>query len=179
MGLLRISRDTTNRERPTSGNIDRIGVEYGGGILGGDDDFITLTAEHQTYYQLWPDHVLHGRVKGSAIFKNHGSDEVPVFERFWMGGMESVRGYNSRDIVPRDPETGDRIGGTRMAFANLEYIYSLSSEVGVNLVPFFDIGFNVDTDNDYEWSDEILKSFGLELRWRSPMGWAEGGTKSF
>lgn len=169
VGMARITRDTTNRERPTSGNIDTIAVEYGGGLMGGDDDFISLTAEHQTYYELKTNHVLHARIKGAALFEN-GSDEVPVFERFWMGGMQSVRGYNSRNIVPRDPKTGDRIGGTRMAFANLEYIWSISNEMGLNLVPFFDIGFNIDADHDYNWSDEILKSAGLELRWRSPMG---------
>ncbi len=169
VGMARIVRDSTNRDRPTSGNIDSLMVEYGGGVLGGDDDFITVTAEHQTYYQLWPNHVLHGRIKGAALFTN-GSSEVPVFERFWMGGMNSVRGYDSRDIVPRDPYTDDRIGGTRMAFANLEYIWSISNEFGLNVVPFFDIGFNIDTDHSYSWSDEILKSVGLELRWRSPMG---------
>ena len=84
--------------------------------------------------------------------------------------METIRGYASRDIVPRDPETNDRIGGTRMAFGNFEYIWTIAPEMGVNIVPFFDIGVNIDTDNSYNWDDEILRSFGLELRWRSPMG---------
>ena len=167
--LGRITRDTTDKLRPTNGNIDKLSVEYGGGLIGGDDDFITVTAEHQTYYELAKNHVLHGRVKGSAIFTN-GEDEVPVFERFWMGGIESVRGYNSRDIVPIDKSTGDRIGGTRMAFANFEYIWSVSNEFGINLVPFFDIGVNLDADHDYTMSDEIKKSFGTEVRWRSPLG---------
>ena len=74
------------------------------------------------------------------VVVENGSDEVPVFERFWMGGMNSVRGYNSRDIVPRDPASGDRIGGTRMAFANLEYIWTVNEDVGLFLVPFFDAG---------------------------------------
>lgn len=169
VAMARIVRDSTDSDRPTKGHIDSLTVEYGGGVIGGDDDFVALTAEHQSYYQLWPGHVLHGRVKGQALLKN-GSDDVPVFERFWMGGMNSVRGYDSRDIVPRDPKTGDRIGGTRMAFANLEYIWTLSDEFGLSLVPFFDVGFNIDTDHSYSWSDEILKSAGLEMRWRSPMG---------
>ncbi len=169
VGILRLTRDTTDRLHPTAGNIDRLSLEYGGGFFGGDDDFIRMTAEHQTYYQLRENHVLHFRAKAGAVFKN-GSDEVPVFERFWMGGMESVRGYASRDIVPRDPETGDRIGGTRMAFAHFEYIWSIAPQVGVNIVPFFDIGANIDTDHSWNWDDEIKRSFGMELRWRSPMG---------
>ncbi len=169
VGQVRITRDTTDRLHPTSGTINRIGVEYGGGLLGGDDDFIRLTAEHQTYYQLVTNHILHFRARGGAVFKN-GSDDVPVFERFWMGGMDSVRGYASKDIVPRDPRTNDRIGGTRMAFANFEYIWSIAPEVGVNIVPFFDIGVNIDADRDWNWDDEIKRSFGVELRWRSPMG---------
>ena len=37
-------------------------------------------------------------------------------------------------------------------------------------MPFFDVGFNVDTDQTYSISDELKKSVGLEMRWRSPMG---------
>lgn len=169
VALARITRDTTDSFMPTKGNIDTIGVEYGGGILGGNDDFVTVSAEHHSYYSLKPGHTLHGRIKGQAIFKN-GSDDVPVFERFWMGGMSTIRGYSSRDITPRDPKTDDRIGGTRMAFMNLEYIWTMNEDLGLYLVPFYDMGFNIDTDNDYSWSDEILKSAGLEVRWRSPLG---------
>ena len=171
VALARLVRDSTRNWHgiPTGGTYNMIGVEYGGGLMGGHDDFITLTAQHNTYYQLRPHHVLHARIRGSAIFRN-GSDEVPVFERFWMGGMNSVRGYDSRNIVPRDPETGDRIGGTRMAFANLEYIWTLNQDIGLFLVPFYDIGFNLDADREYRWRDEIKRSAGLELRWRSPMG---------
>ena len=169
VGLFRFTRDTTNSMYATAGSINRLFFDYGGGFLAGDDDFIRLTFEHQTYYELMRNHVLHFRTKVGGIFKN-GSDEVPVFERFWLGGMDSVRGYRSRDIVPRDPKTRDRIGGTRMAYANFEYLYAINTKLGLSLVPFFDIGMNLDTDNTYNLSDEIIKSTGLELRWRSPMG---------
>ncbi len=165
----RITRDTTDKERPTNGTINALSVEYAGGFLAGDDDFISLTAEHQTYYELATNHVLHARLKGAVLFEN-GSNEIPVFQRFWMGGINSVRGYNSRNIVPRDPETNDRIGGTHMAFANFEYIWSVHNEIGINLVPFFDVGVNIDRDHDYNFSDEVFRSFGLEARWRSPLG---------
>ena len=169
VALFRFSRDTTDHVYPTSGTINRLFFDYGGGFLAGDDDFMKVTLEHQRYYQLRENHVLHFRGRLGAIFKN-GSDEIPVFERFWLGGMDTVRGYKSRDIVPRDPATWDRIGGTRMGFANFEYIYAISPKTGVSVVPFFDIGFNIDMERSYSWSDELIKSVGLELRWRSPMG---------
>ena len=169
VGSLGLTRNTTDRFMPTTGTINRLIYEYGGGFMGGDDDFMKLIAEHQSYYSLRENNVLHMRLKGSVLFEN-GGGEVPVFERFWMGGMDSVRGYPSRDIVPRDPNTNDRIGGTRMAFANFEYIWTMAPALGVYLVPFFDVGVNIDADRDYNWDDEIKRSFGLELRWRSPMG---------
>lgn len=162
-------RDSTDGKRPTKGNVDSIQVDYGGGLISGDDHFVAVSLEHESYYQLWKNHVLHGRVKGAALFEN-GKKHVPVFERFWMGGINTVRGYDSRDIVPRDKKTGDRIGGTRMAFANLEYIWTFSEELGMSLVPFFDVGMNVDDDHSWKWKDEVLRSYGLELRWSSPMG---------
>ncbi|MDR1124603.1 MAG: outer membrane protein assembly factor BamA [Deltaproteobacteria bacterium] len=166
---LRLSRNTTNRIQPTDGTSILLAVDYGGGLLAGDDDFIKVIGEFNAYKKLTDHHVLHFRTRGGALFEN-GDDTVPVYERFWMGGMESVRGYASRDIVPRDPDTGDRLGGTRMAFANFEYIWNFAPEAGLNLVPFFDVGFNVDTDQSYSISDELKKSMGLEMRWRSPMG---------
>ncbi len=165
----RISRDTTNAIMPTRGTANEIEVEYGGGILGGDDKFILTTFEHNSYYSLRPNNVLHLRGKLGAIFEN-GDKDVPVFDRFWVGGMDSIRGYSAKDIVPRDPRTGDRLGGTRMGYLNLEYIWGFAPEMGLHLVPFFDIGFNLDHQQKYTWSDEIKRSFGLELRWRSPMG---------
>lgn len=164
-----ITRDTTDMRNPSTGTINYFGVEYGGGIIGGSDKFIGIKAENQIYYKLADRHILHSRVQGRALFEN-GNDRVPIFERFWMGGIDTVRGYNSRDIVPVDAATGDRVGGTRMAFVNLEYIWSMSTELGLNLVPFFDMGFNYASDQDWNFDDELKKSVGLEMRWRSPMG---------
>lgn len=167
---LRLTRDTTDKRKPTKGTISKINTEYGGGILGGDDDFIKVTVEFQVYQQLVKDHILHFRTRAAGLFDNGDKEAPPVYERFWMGGIDSVRGYRSRDIVPRDLETGDRLGGNRMWFANFEYIWSFSEELGMNLVPFFDIGANIDIDQEYNFSDSLKRSYGLELRWRSPMG---------
>ena len=170
IATFRITRDTTDRSRPTDGTMMQFTTEYGGGLLGGDDSFVKLIGEVNLYKQISEASVAHLRVKGGTMLENDNDKKPPVFERFWMGGMDSVRGYKARDIVPRDPQYFDRIGGTRMAFLNLEYIYQISSEIGLNLVPFFDMGFNIDHEQDYDIWDDMKKSVGVEVRWRSPMG---------
>ncbi len=168
---VRFFRDTTDSvSMPTEGTSFRLTTEYGGGILGGDDNFVKPVLEYQIYQGLAKNHTLHFRTKWGGVFENTSGESVPVFERFYMGGMESVRGYDSSDIAPREFASGDSIGGDRMAFMNFEYIWTFEEELGLSLVPFFDIGVNYDSQTYTSLEDEIKKSYGLELRWRSPMG---------
>ncbi|MDR2504455.1 MAG: BamA/TamA family outer membrane protein, partial [Deltaproteobacteria bacterium] len=167
---LYLTRDTTDHMRPSSGTIVQLAAEYGGGLMGGDDAFVKLMPEYQFYQAITENSVAHLKLRGGILFESDRDNPPPVFERFWIGGIDSIRGYRSRDIVPRDPYSADRIGGDRMAYANLEYIYQVSKDIGINLVPFFDIGVNVDSTQKFEWKKAQKKSAGLELRWRSPMG---------
>ena len=165
-----ISYDSTNsRTHPTRGVIVRLASEYGGGGIGGNDNFIRPTLELQQFIKLWNDnHVFHWRAKTGAAFEN--SDKtVPVFDRFFIGGMDSIRGYDTEDLAPRD-EYDDEYGGDRMGYLNLEYVWQVKPELGLSIVPFFDIGFNIDTKQTDDPFTELKKSVGLELRWRSPMG---------
>ena len=90
--------------------------------------------------------------------------------RFFIGGIDSIRGYDSEDLAPRDPKYHDEIGGDRMGFLNFEYIWTFHPEMGIALVPFFDIGYNIDSRQTSDPFSDLKKSVGLELRWRSPMG---------
>lgn len=173
VGQFRITRDTTDRSRPTDGTMFQFTTEYAGGILGGDDAFIKLIGEANFYKQITENSVVRLRLRGGTMIENDDDNKPPVFERFWLGGMESLRGYKARDIVPRDTTYdagGDRVGGTRMAFMNLEYIIQISADIGLNIVPFYDMGFNIDPDQEYDIWDDMKRSVGVELRWRSPMG---------
>lgn len=169
---MRILRDTTNdKERPTRGTITRLWGEYGGGILGGTDNFIKAVADWQGFWSINEDNTFHVRTRIGGVFEN-GDDNVPVFERFWLGGMDSIRGYSYSDLSPRDYKYGgEQIGGDRMGILNVEYIWRFQKEMGLALVPFFDGGFNIDhktMGNDLD--KYLVASTGLELRWRSPMG---------
>ncbi len=166
----RITRDTTdNRERPTKGTITRLWAEYGGGGLGGNDNFVKAVADWQGFYTWRPNHTFHVRGRLGGAFKNT-SELVPVFERFWVGGIDTIRGYSYSDLSPRDKRYADQIGGDRMGVANFEYVWTFQKELGLALVPFYDIGFNIDSRYMTPVQDYIVSSAGLELRWRSPMG---------
>ena len=162
---------TDSRERPTRGVMGRIFLEYGGGGLGGNDNFFKPIGELQTFYPLAknPNHILHWRGRIGGVFEN-SSKVVPIFDRFFIGGIDSIRGYDSEDLAPRDPRYDEELGGDRMGFMNFEYIWTFHPELGLAAVPFFDIGFNNDSKQTSSPFSNLKKSVGLELRWRSPMG---------
>lgn len=167
----RITRDTTdNRERPSKGTITRLWAEYGGGGLGGNDNFVKAVADWQAFYTWRPNHTFHVRGRLGGVFEN--TDKiVPVFERFWVGGIDTIRGYSYTDLSPRDKRFGgEQIGGDRMGVANFEYVWTFQKELGLALVPFYDVGFNTDSKTMKNIEAYVVSSAGLELRWRSPMG---------
>lgn len=164
-----ITRDTTDATFfPTKGTKVSLDLEYGGSFLGGDDNFIKGLVAMGGYYSLSENHTLHARATIGGVFQNT-SNILPAFERFYIGGMNSIRGYEYEDISPRDPSTGESIGADRVSYASLEYIWIFSPELGLAIVPFFDFATAVDSEYD-DFFGKQYYSAGLELRWRSPMG---------
>lgn len=164
-----VVRDTTNsRLMPTEGSINTLRLEYGGGLLMGDDQFIKTVVETSWFFPLWMNHVFHWGGSAGMIFENFGGDSVPVYERFYLGGIDDVRGYGANLISPRDEASEDRIGGDKMWYMNFEYIFPLESDMGIFGVLFYDMGASLD---DGEWDVfDMKKSVGAEIRWISPFG---------
>jgi len=166
----RIVRDTTDdRTRPTKGTITSVSGEYGGGGLGGDDNFVKALADWNGFYSWRPDHTIHLRGRVGGIFQNT-SKHVPIFDRFYLGGIDTIRGFAYTDLSPRDRYSGERIGGDRMGIVNIEYVWMFQKELGLAIAPFVDGGFNIDSKRMHVDNDTWVWSSGLELRWRSPMG---------
>jgi outer membrane protein insertion porin family len=164
-----VTRDTTNRRiNPTRGTKNTVSVEYSGGLLQGDDEFIKYLADSSWYHPLFWSTVFHWHGQAGYIMKN-GNDEIPLFERFYLGGINSVRGYKGRDIAPRyDDGSGDKKGGVKEFFTNFEYIFPINEEIGILGVAFFDAG-NV-WDDDETVDLDLYKSIGAGIRWYSPLG---------
>ena len=168
------SRDTTDsRTKPTKGTINEISLEYAG--LGGDRGYIKSFYSFNYYYPLFWDTVFHARAQTGILFEN-GFGDLPVFERFYLGGIGNVRGYETDMISPKDHRTGERIGGDTMYFTNLEYIFPISKQYGIYGLGFFDAGNTVWRMRD-GLDISFMKSVGAGIRWFSPMGLirVEGG----
>lgn len=171
-----IKRDTTDRRiNPTKGMTHQFSVEYGGGILGGDDDFIKYIADANHYFPVFLETVIHLHAQAGYIMEN-GGEEIPPFERFYLGGMNSVRGYEERSISPlyddRDAsegyDEGDEKGGNKSFFFNAEYLVPLHKEMGLLGLVFFDAGKAWDEDEKID--ADLYKSVGAGVRWYSPLG---------
>ena len=94
---------------------------------------------------------------------------MPIYEKFTLGGMNTVRGFDQGSISPVDPLTRDRIGGEKMMVYNAEFRFPIQKEQGVVGVLFFDAG-NVFTKDESYTFDGIRRSAGMGIRWYTPVG---------
>jgi len=116
-------------------------TEFAG--LGGDSDFYKLELRTHWYFKgLARGHVL--EVVGSTGFSDvwGSTDHIPIFDRWFLGGMYSLRGYHYREVGPED-ENKEPLGGDTYWFGSLEY--SMPVVDRVRFAIFYDIG-NVDPD---------------------------------
>ncbi len=162
-------RDTRDKFfSPTSGSRNSITVAYAGGPLGGDGEYTKIEGSSSWYFPMVWQTVFH--VKGAAgqAFENK-NDKLPVYEHFYLGGMNSIRGFESAKISPRDPITGERIGGDKMWYVNLGILFPLVKDMGLDGEIFTDFGNVYDVDDDWDFS-EYKKAAGFGINWASPLG---------
>ncbi len=161
--------DTRNRWFvPTGGMLHQLDFELAGQFLGGDSEYLKTVYQGHLYFPLFFGFTGHLHLGAGYITEGSGK-KVPVYERFFLGGLNSIRGYRYGDVSPIDPETGERIGGTRMAFLQAETIFTLLKSINLKGVLFFDTGTVWDKAHGFDSSD-LRKSVGFGIRWLSPMG---------
>ncbi|TES88009.1 MAG: outer membrane protein assembly factor BamA [Desulfobacteraceae bacterium] len=150
---------------PTEGSKHSISVEYAG--LGGNIAFTKYLAETGWYIPLFWDTVgfLHGK---TGYVRENSGGKLPDYERFYLGGMNSLRGFDWQDIHVLD-EDGREIGGDKFVQFNVEYLIPLLKDVGIVAVLFYDTGNVFNNDENINLSN-LRKSAGYGFRWHSPMG---------
>jgi outer membrane protein insertion porin family len=166
-----ISHDNRNKYfNPTEGSENWFSAESAGNILGGSNSFLKLQAETSWYFPntLFDESAFHVRGKAGYVVKQPGG-ELPTYEKFYLGGLDSVRGFSYADISPVDSETGDAVGGEKMALFNLEFTFPILKNAGIIGIVFLDHGNVWRKSQHYDLSD-LKRSYGAGIRWNSPMG---------
>ncbi len=170
---LGLTKDTRNKLTDASkGWLTTYSIKHAGGPLGGDSAFTKYEATSGWYYPLWWETTFH--VKGSIGYAVENEDgKLPVYEKFYLGGLNTIRGFDSGKISPlelnNDGVTYSKIGGEKMWYGNLEWIFPIVKEIGLKGLVFFDLG-NVYTDSETWDIADLRYSTGLGFRWLSPMG---------
>ncbi|MGM0576264.1 MAG: outer membrane protein assembly factor BamA [Myxococcota bacterium] len=168
------SRD--NRLFPTKGNYTTLSGELAADYLGSENEFTRLLGRTRFYFPLFWDFVFKTNTTLGWVSSPEGS-AIPFFERFFVGGIFTVRGFDRNSIGQRlniadNPDGTLRpfiIGGTKELILNAELEIPILLEMGIRGVLFFDAG-NAWGDNQAFQPFDLRTSAGFGFRWQSPVG---------
>jgi len=163
-----LARDTRDFAfDPKEGSRNSISFEYAGTFLGGDNDYYKVVTDSSRFFPLWWDHIfsLHGRF---GFAEGIGEKELPVGERFYVGGINTVRGFKFGKAGPIS-NLGEILGGNKQLYFNVEYLVPLVKEAKIKMVLFYDYGAAFD-DGETIARSGMRKSAGAGIRWISPVG---------
>jgi outer membrane protein insertion porin family len=154
---------------PLLGSYTQISMEYVGGFLGGDNNFFKFASSWSRYNHLGKRNILNilaTRLKFGYMAGLKKNDYVPTFDRFYLGGGSTLRGYEENSLGPKD-ESGVPTGGKIMMLGNLEYRRALFWKFGYTI--FIDAGNIWYSPKDVKGKDIKLAS-GLGIQFFTPVG---------
>lgn len=163
-----LSRDTRdNFFDPRRGTRNVLRVEVAGGVLGADNNFIKSTLDQSVYFPVLSASALTFRnLLGIGV--GYGHDDLPAGERFFVGGISTVRGYDFGDAGPL-AGNGDPIGGDKEWVMTAELAFPLVRAANLKAALFMDWGAGYDTGQSISYHD-LNRTWGYEIRWISPLG---------
>ncbi|MGD2174801.1 MAG: outer membrane protein assembly factor BamA [Candidatus Brocadiaceae bacterium] len=138
-----------------------------------DVETVKLTLRGEKYWTVRDDNGRHKHVVGvrgqMGMVDSYG-DRVPVFERFYAGGIRTLRGFEYEGVSPVDPATEDQIGGESMLVGSVEYSLPITARDNVRFLTFMDAGYvEEDVEDVLTGWDEMRLSVGVGLRFRVPL----------
>lgn len=175
------SRDTRDRFfNPSRGNKSTVTPYFAGGPLGGETDIYGAKVRTGQYWPLIGDTILNFRGQIESVDYFGDTTHVPLFDRLFLGGPRTLRGYEFRDVGPKD-ENGEPIGGSSSAYFTVEYTVPIWNKV--RGAAFYDWGvvnlnsldFDTKAYND-DWGVGIrldLPGFPLNLDYAWPITYDE------
>lgn len=172
-----IALDTRdNRLFPTDGQFTTLSLEVASSLLGSENEFIRIVGRTRWYFPLFWELVL--RLNGTVGWVDSPDGEaVPLFERFFVGGIFTVRGFERNSIgerlfvtsTPDGTTNAITIGGVKQLILNAEIEFPIFKEVGIRGVVFFDAGNAWGATEDFD-PLRLRTSLGFGFRWNSPVG---------
>lgn len=153
---------------PSRGYRHSISYEHAGTVLGGTNEFYKVVLDSRYYFSLWWDTVfsVRGRLGNVRPFADR---EVPLGERFYVGGINTVRGFEFGKAGPLDPNTNEPIGATKELIFGAEYVFPLLEEAKLKGVVFFDAGKGFE-DRERLGLSGLRTSAGFGIRLLLPIG---------
>ncbi len=193
--FIRDTRDDALDATKGSYSLVNAGIAYTG--LGSEADFLRFNGKNSTYYNISP-HLVFARLTQFGVLSPYGglysvtvpatngepaevimTHEIPLPERFFMGGSQSMRGFSINQAGPRDPQTGYPIGGNGLFLNSIEF-RTFFAQRRLGIVAFDDAGnvystirrmrllkFTQSSPEDFDYT---CNAVGLGLRFKTPVG---------
>jgi outer membrane protein insertion porin family len=152
---------------PTRGVLQKVTAEIG--LPGATLNYYRATYQYQRYFPLSRDYTL--MLNGEVGYGDGYGDTptLPFFKNFFVGGVNSLRGFRVFTVGPKDAQGNPR-GGNRKILGNAEFLFpfpGLEGEKTARMSAFVDMGMTNDQKIDF---GELRVSAGLGVLWVSPMG---------
>ena len=136
------------------------GVRYTASIdlagLGGNTNYYKPTLEGVWFWHQNSRMSLGTRANFEYIHAYAGSESLPIFEKLFLGGEYTIRGFDIRSIGPHDAATGLVLGGNKSLLFNLEENFNIVSQVRV--IAFFDAGQVRDAGQPFAWKETLTQT---------------------
>lgn len=151
---------------PAKGIVAGLSVKIASSLLFSETNFVKITLYGSTFHRLHRRIVLALSARGGMAYGYDHTDELPLVERFFLGGRFSVRGYEQDTLGPKGADNNPT-GGNAFAMGSVEFRTDIGR--GFSLVPFLDFG-NVWVKMSDVNPPDIKFTAGLGLRYGTPVG---------
>ncbi len=166
-----VERDSTDHPfLPTRGTYAGAVGEFTSRAIGSDFDYIKEEIHAGVYHPLW--WIFIGHIRGEMGFlQETTSTTVPIYEKYFLGGINSLRGWQFGQVGPKQYVNGIPVvvGGYNYAVANFEVLFPIMEKYGIRGVVFFDAGNAFDKNESIDVS-KFRTDVGAGVRWNSPFG---------